>query len=89
MNAKHTPTPWTVHVLAEKPYVVADVSIRGAQVIATVGGRTAEEQTANAAFIVRAVNAHNKLVEAAQYATCEKCDHNRCQGLRDALKGLI
>jgi hypothetical protein len=30
-----------------------------------------------------------KLVEAAQYATCEKCDHNRCQGLRDALKGLI
>lgn len=32
---------------------------------------------------------HVKLVEAAQYATCEKCDHNRCQGLRDALKGLI
>lgn len=30
-----------------------------------------------------------KLVEAAQYATCEKCDHNRCQGLRDALKGLV
>jgi hypothetical protein len=33
------------------------------------------------------LNAHTALIEAAEYATCGgPCAHNRCQGLRDAVK---
>jgi hypothetical protein len=37
-------------------------------------------------FVVRAVNSHETLLEAARYAVCsETCQHNKCQGLRDAI----
>jgi hypothetical protein len=87
----HTPTPWKwdgkvwdYDSGVEAPWLVAD-SPEGTAVIRG----EIECSQSDAEFIVRAVNAHDKLVEAAQYATCEKCDHNRCQGLRDALKGLV
>jgi hypothetical protein len=41
----------------------------------------------NQELIVLAVNSHEALIEAAKYAICsDTCPHNKCQGLRDALK---
>lgn len=64
MNAKHTPTPWKVGphtvILSNEggyPTAIADIAI-------PIRGKGADyaEQQANAAFIVRAVNAHEELL---------------------------
>jgi hypothetical protein len=65
MNTSHTPTPWQVN--HGDPLQVCDASdIRGCAPIAvmdTTGGRV--EAKHNAAFIVRACNAHDDLMGAA------------------------
>ena len=65
---QHTPRPWT-HWSARPHGVLFEVTVGscefGAQPALAVG-RTMEEADANAALIVRAVNAHDSLVAAVQ-----------------------
>lgn len=90
--AKHTPTPWAVEgkfgiVATEilndgKPHV-RDVATTG------IGWRPGEDNIANAAFIVRAVNAHDALVttlETALYAISENQLGYAVGKIKDALK---
>ena len=71
---QHTPTPWQVHESSpSSPLQIIgniDYNADGSQidydVIADMGGLDADD--ANAAFIVRAVNSHEALVEAATWA---------------------
>jgi hypothetical protein len=67
MNSTHTPTPWfakregfsTVYIEARlRPGVLQEVAACGP----TEAG--SEQQDANAAYIVKAVNSHHKLVAA-------------------------
>ncbi len=66
-EAKHTPTPWQ---LAVGRYILAKVGPprheRGTVEIAVLakGDDWEEEQEANAALIVRAVNSHHEMLEA-------------------------
>lgn len=62
---KHTPTPWTfsektlnVIVSEMNPRIIAKLDLHGAS--------WKKEQTANAEFIVRAVNSHEILVKALE-----------------------
>lgn len=59
MNPKHTPTPWK---LENSSTVIVPDGAGGT--IAEVYGDDVKEQKANAAFIVKAVNAHDVLVTA-------------------------
>lgn len=64
----HTPTPWRV---AECPEDIigaddAAVATTDTSVISMISPE--DVRAANAAFIVRAVNSHDKLVEALRYA---------------------
>lgn len=61
---KHTPTPWRV---AERWHVITDDNGQWLADTVTVQ-RLNEEEAANAAFIVRAVNSHNALVDALRDA---------------------
>ena len=68
MKSKHTPTPWhhnedlslheTQLIYGPDGYLVADCG--------RIQRRTKEETSQNAAFIVRAVNAHDDLVDALE-----------------------
>lgn len=40
------------------------------------------------AYIIRAVNSHMELLEAATYAACPDCEDNRCEGLRRAIANV-
>lgn len=73
MSAEHTPTPWKV----EKSGVIMDMH---EAVVGTLLERPT--QSANAAFIVRAVNAHDDLVAALKEAN-KLCDSARFGGLRE------
>ena len=59
--APHTPTPWRVVLapcqIVDDKNLIADLNGKGFEI-------GEEEKYANAAFIVRAVNAHHELVEA-------------------------
>lgn len=79
MNMKtkptHTPTPWKiVNRSLTDPLDLSGRTIKDgrnrilAHLYPTPSGLGLEEQKANAAFIVRAVNAHEKLVEALRNA---------------------
>lgn len=58
MNPKHTPTPWNTPAVT-----INDASKK---IIAICTDRSNEENKANAAFIVRAVNSHDELLSALQ-----------------------
>lgn len=67
MNAQHTPTPWHVGdgkaariIYGQDGYAIADATV--------YHGRHGGAEEANAAFIVRAVNAHDDLVAALRKA---------------------
>jgi len=66
----HTPTPWKVRMYGEKNRWA---SFQGPDEMAigdtNVSARSPEEALANAAFIIRAVNAHEELVEALKKIT--------------------
>jgi len=61
---QHTPTPW--RVVRAKGYRIDDVVGAKDQLIASFDGEPFEREQANAAFIVRAANAHDALIAALQ-----------------------
>jgi hypothetical protein len=66
-NTKHTPTPWfTQRDSWSTVYIEARIRPGTLQEIAACGPTEngSDEQEANAAFIVRACNAHEQLVDA-------------------------
>lgn len=73
----HTPTPWNVRYYDEFQNAPLDVLSSEGNCIANVGRRSVNKTTgkvyepsaeafANAAFIVKAVNCHQELVDAAK-----------------------
>jgi hypothetical protein len=72
MEAKHTPTPWSLAIRDHHNYTEAGATIFGAgneaagvPVIADLPPRTVDgTHEANAKFIVRACNSHEQLVAA-------------------------
>jgi hypothetical protein len=58
--SKHTPTPWTVPDGGIRPAIYTADEVEHIATMADTG----DEMEANAAFIVRAVNSHDALVEA-------------------------
>lgn len=89
-KVNHTPTPWVQNgqSIEEKkePSAVIGRGIFLAYNAEDDCGVSEGEAEANVAFIVRCVNSQEALLEAAKYAACESCQHNRCQGLRYAIK---
>lgn len=66
MTKKYTSTPWSVFDNPTSNYgleVIANTTVKAKRVVCRIGGPV---QVANAAFIVRAVNNHDALVEALQ-----------------------
>jgi hypothetical protein len=67
---RHTPTPWEVRTnyrAAHRGDIwSACKGFPSRPVASTVGQENADERAANAAFIVKAVNAHEQLVKALQ-----------------------
>ena len=65
---KHTPTPWQAIRLSWGGYAISSATKNIAGLNAYQ--KPKEEQAANAAFIVRAVNAHDTLVKVAVDFDC-------------------
>jgi len=86
-QAAHTPTPWKF----EDEYVRADAlnGDEGGNIVADVYTRPSHshspEMEANAAFIVRAVNAHDALVEALEIMVGSYEDRQCWPGKKDVL----
>lgn len=85
METKHAPTPWRIngHDICSGPYAVAGVY--------GTTGADARTSEANAAFIVRACNAHEALVSALD--ECERILYARhadtlSPGGREALRAV-
>src|SRR5271157_3455432 len=80
-EVQHTPTPWKVSVHVDgcnfTSYMINEVELAGAE--------SDEEAEANAAFIVRAVNAHEELLRVAKFLITldDDCgrEHRRINGL--------
>ncbi len=63
MNTQHTPTPWYIHngtIRGDSGDVIAETKMDHCK----PGQDHTEENAANAALIVKAVNSHGALVEA-------------------------
>jgi hypothetical protein len=56
----HTPTPWILYERKNGPDILAN----GGDELIVEGGHAGQDWEANAAFIVRAVNAHDNLLFA-------------------------
>lgn len=65
----HTPTPWEVHK-DDEVYVTDKQGRVILNQVPAFNGRTAEDQ---AAFIVRAVNSHEELIQAVKMMHAEYC----------------
>jgi hypothetical protein len=63
--AEHTPVPWRVHTLYLSE-IYATVDEKRMQ-IADISGACSQLDEANAAFVVKAVNAHDILVQALEF----------------------
>lgn len=69
MTTKHTPTPWRTNsknarrIFERKGLIVANCVLPD---FGNASGKTSETAAANAAFIVRACNAHSDLVAALE-----------------------
>lgn len=82
-NLKYTPTPWAI-----QPDIDLDgentghdiITADGKTVIATMGAGTIEEETADAAFIVRAANNLQRLIDLLQTRSVESHHHNNHPG---------
>ena len=80
-GARHTPGPWTHRDSGTGKVYVEGPGTRVARwLVAEVDGRMHAENVANAAFIVRAANAHDDLLEAlrpfANYACESSCEYD-------------
>jgi len=91
-ETKHTPTPWKS--LGKDIFCVPNISNEGVDDgwIGCMNGGGLEQDTANAAFVTKAVNAHEGLVEAIKelVRTCscdngliEVCDSIDCEDDHD------
>lgn len=84
--AEHTPLPWKV-VPAPKGYVlIVDETDRKNIAQISTNSRTEAENEANAALIVRAVNAHEGLVKALEEIRDISLDPNARATAHAALK---
>ena len=75
-NTQHTPTPWLV-----VPEKLGSYQIRTVDDDVTIAGTFGygaddrkDQEAANAAFIVRAVNSHDALIEALSYLEKEMAE---------------
>lgn len=68
VEPQHTPTPWQLKNLegSDLPFIVSTTQSSYAVADTGLGSVSSAEAWANAAFIVRAVNSHEALVEALQ-----------------------
>jgi len=64
MNTKYTPTPWRTHGLD----IYGDTTDGNGLVAVIAAGYPDDQRAEDAAFIVRACNAHEELVAAAKNA---------------------
>lgn len=92
IESEHTPTPWIYSKDGEMIYTSGNAPF-GYKLIKPSGKRPESEIKANAAFIVKAVNNHESLVEACQIALQRlkdlgryKSDAVTCGMLEEALK---
>lgn len=87
MNTKHTPLPWVFAygaIYRDLPNLQAENSgIRIAQMDRNEPHTTPVERDANAAYIVKAVNAHDELVGALEHF-----EEYASQVLRDHIRDL-
>lgn len=67
MKPEHTPTPWRIYkeLMNPNPRIMAEASTLVA--VISHGVAFAKETDANAAFIVKAVNAHTQLLKLAVF----------------------
>jgi hypothetical protein len=89
---KHTPTPWRASKARKSSnfgaYVAFVQTVDPASVLAKVSGGPTDDREvaeANAAFIVRAVNAHDDLVKALRRALADELGDNWQAAARAAL----
>ena len=68
MSGKHTPTPWRVDSKYRADIIGADGRDVAETALSASYRRPLEDQYANAAFIVRACNAHEAMREALKHA---------------------
>lgn len=94
-TTEHTPTPWT-QFMTGKQYHVGICQAKTIKEVALVlNQKEYSEADANAAFIVRAVNAHEALLDALNLAlaTIERLKpptpYDSTQGTRDVIKKSI
>lgn len=72
-ETSHTPTPWELGadgrgIMADNQKLILHVKNTGPEHAGKPGHVSVRESLANAAFIVRAVNSHDELLEAAKNA---------------------
>jgi hypothetical protein len=76
---KHTKTPWEWNSILNDKYSGNSYGIHGDDwIVAEITPIDKETDKANAAFIVKAVNNHNQLLEALQDIIIESEGHNGC-----------
>lgn len=80
MNAKHTPTPWTLSDKRPCEIYGHEDGDRVMLVEAFSGSIDPKEAKANVAFIVRAVNAHDELLATLEAYTNSEYAKSRLDG---------
>lgn len=87
-TAKHTPTPWMHEHTKDKETNSVDIyNIDGACIATVRSNHGYDVREANAAYIVKAVNCHEQLVEALVRAQCELGDPTP-EGIKIALQEI-
>ena len=86
MNTKHTPTPWVQRGRYINVESVVD-GVPGHYEVACIASHNDDKNEANAAFIVRAVNAHEALYNTVKTIKAEFVNHARVKGEEIILDG--
>ena len=68
-QAKHTPTPWSVHKNADGSQRIDGQGLASIAVLSAFFSELQGEQEANAEFIVKACNSHGLLIELLNAAS--------------------
>lgn len=87
----HTPLPWRVfHSGSDGPRIMPDTGDKREDIkfIAMVNGRDFHADAGNAEFIVRAVNAHDDLLEACKASLIEFEASHEVMLLNPAMRGV-
>lgn len=94
VGSSHTPTPWIVSGGREEDGRMVKIGTgeKGWLGVAAAFGDTPEEAEANAAFIVKAVNAHDDLIHALKMAIAwmknQGINMDLCHAALNPLKSL-